>query len=75
MNIGNLSRRVDKLEGPRNKAPVVRFFTIEMDHRKTEDEALAELGVERRGGTTFLMFLPIPCDADQHAPSRLISGS
>jgi hypothetical protein len=74
MNLGNLFRRVDKLEAPHAK-PTVRFLTIEMDYRKTEDEACAELGIEPCGGATFLMFLPIYGDSERYAPSRLITGS
>ena len=74
MNLGNLTRRVGKLEAPHDKAPF-RFFVVEMDHRTTEDEACAELGIEPCAGVTFLMFLPIYTDADQHEPSRLTAGS
>jgi hypothetical protein len=74
MNLRNLNRRVDRLETSHAK-PAVRFFTVEMDYRKTEEEACAELGIEPCGGATFLMFLPIFDDAERHAPSRLISGS
>jgi hypothetical protein len=74
MSIGTLTRRVDKLAAHHAKPPV-RFLTIEMDYRRTEEEARAELGIEPCCGATFLMFLPIYDDAERHVPSRLITGS